>query len=229
MVDAAEKRFNTSTLVAASGPEIGTFHKWRSRNGLFPETMGAQGWNKFSLIDICVVRIIVVLTAHKLSADLAVNLAQRVGHTYLSSLFGQNQAQNNRFLALYRGDPNSNQDATFILLDDEDTIIDGMRQAGSAAYFANPDPFEPHLGGVLTIIDLVSIVSHVIQRIRMLEPESLPKNPFQKSPFQSAKTRPTLPTPAMNRKVKSAAPSTVDAISNSRASMPVRSKKKRKT
>jgi hypothetical protein len=177
VMDPSAKRFTTSTLVAAAGCEIGTFHKWRSRNGLFPETIGAQGWNKFSIIDICIVRIIVVLTAHRLSADLAVDVAQRFGRSHMSAQFGPDADKNIRFVGLYAGDPNSDIDAAFVPLRVDDTILTAMQKGAGAVWGSSRNhPFDP-LSGVLTTIDLLWVAIHVIQRIKLLEPDLLPE-PF---------------------------------------------------
>src|SRR3954462_692781 len=70
------KQFTTSALVQAAGCNPVTFRAWRNRNGLFPETAGGQGWNRFSILDVCIVRTIVVLTEHGISARDAIWFAQ---------------------------------------------------------------------------------------------------------------------------------------------------------
>jgi hypothetical protein len=188
-MDPAEKKFTTATLVAAAGCEIGTFHKWRLRNGLFPETRNTEGWNRFSIIDICVVRIIVVLTAHRLSADTAVHVAQYARGHLIQDLF-KSKTGHGRYFGLCPPDPSSHRDAAFVSLGPEDTLLEAFRTAGAAAL--PEDHFEPALSGVLTIIDLWWVIAHVVQRIKLLEPDTLPDS------FESI-LPPALPSIAMTK------------------------------
>ena len=179
-MDSTAKRFTTSTLVAAAGCEVGTFHKWRVRNQLFPETQDAPGWNRFSIADVCVVRIIAVLTAaHRLSADMSVNVAQRCSRA-ISDLFGTERGRAARFLGIYPADPASDRDAEVFTVHEDQSIAEAMRIGASAAYVAG-ERHEPMMG-LLTIVDLHWIVIHVIQRIMLLEPDALPKDAFEQIP-----------------------------------------------
>jgi hypothetical protein len=179
-MDPTEKRFTTSTLVAAAGCEIGTFHKWRGRNQLFPETLDATGWNKFSITDVCVVRIIAVLTAaHRLSADMSVNVAQRCAGA-ISDLFRSERGRATRFLGVYPVNPASDRDAEVFSVREDESVGEAMRIGASAAYVSG-ERHEPMMG-LLTIVDLNWIVIHVIQRIMMLEPDALPKGALEQIP-----------------------------------------------
>jgi hypothetical protein len=177
-MDPTEKRFTTSTLVAAAGCEVGTFHKWRARNQLFPETQDATGWNKFSITDVCVVRIIAVLTAaHKLSTDMSVNVAQRCAGA-IFDLFKSERAI--RFLGIYPANPTSDRDAELFSVREDESVGEAMR-IGAAAAYVSGERHEPMMG-LLTIVDLNWIIIHVIQRIMMLEPDALPKDAFKQIP-----------------------------------------------
>lgn len=68
--------FRSSVLCAVAGCKEVTLRAWRNRNGLFPETLGKAGCNRFSVLDICWARTVVVLTEHGLGADDAVRLVQ---------------------------------------------------------------------------------------------------------------------------------------------------------
>lgn len=71
------KRYTTKVLCAAAGCEAVTFRAWRRRNSLFPETMdGRKNWNRFSIIDVLKVRLIVELTEHGLAAADAIWFAE---------------------------------------------------------------------------------------------------------------------------------------------------------
>jgi hypothetical protein len=187
-MDPGEKRFTTSTLVAAADCEIGTFHKWRSRNHLFPETLDSAGWNKFSFVDICVVRIIAVLTAvHRLSADRSVYVAQQCAAD-ISRLFSSEPGLSDRLLCLYPREGDS--DPVVFTVRNDMSVAEAMRIGGSVAYSAI-DWHEP-LPGLLTIIDLHWILIHVAQRLNMLELEGLPRDFMTQIPA----LQPSLPKPA---------------------------------
>ncbi|TXN26162.1 hypothetical protein FV232_26280 [Methylobacterium sp. WL30] len=66
------KQYTTSVLTRAAGCSPVTFRAWRNRNGLFPETKDDQKWNRFSIIDICIVRAIVVITEFGVGAKEAI-------------------------------------------------------------------------------------------------------------------------------------------------------------
>lgn len=76
-------QFTTSTLTRVAGCEPVTLRAWRNRNGLFPETAGKQGWNRFSLIDVCIARTVVLMTASAVTASEAIWFAE----TYLRTPF----------------------------------------------------------------------------------------------------------------------------------------------
>lgn len=75
-MSAEAKQFTTSVLTRVAGCEPVTLRAWRNRNGLFPETAGAQGWNRFSLIDICIARSVVLMTASGIAASEAIWFAE---------------------------------------------------------------------------------------------------------------------------------------------------------
>lgn len=82
-MDAEANQFTTSALTRVAGCEPVTLRSWRNRNGLFPTTVGKQGWNRFSLIDVCIARVVVLMTASAVSAGDAIWLAE----TYLRTPF----------------------------------------------------------------------------------------------------------------------------------------------
>ena len=197
VMDPTEKRFTTSTLIAAADCEVGTFHKWRVRNQLFPETQDATGWNKFSIADVCVVRIIAVLTAvHKLSADRSVNVAQRCAGA-ISDLFRSERGRAIRFLGVYPANPAIDRDAEVFTVHEDESVGEAMRIGASAAHVSG-EWHEPMMG-LLTIVDLNWIVIHVIQRIMILEPDALPKDAFEQIPGLA---RPKPPAALINDKRK---------------------------
>ncbi len=82
-MDARNETCTTATLTAVAGCSTGTLRTWRHRNGLFPDTAGAHGWNRFSHIDVCIARTVVLMTAAGIAASEAVWFAE----TYLRTPF----------------------------------------------------------------------------------------------------------------------------------------------
>jgi hypothetical protein len=70
-----DKVFLASTLVSTVGCSSVTFRAWRNRNGLFPETQGSGGWNRFSIVDVLVAALVSELTSGGIAAQTAVEAA----------------------------------------------------------------------------------------------------------------------------------------------------------
>ena len=71
-----ERAYTTSALTAAAGCEPMTFRTWRNRNGLFSELAGDRTWKRFTVVEACIVRAVVVMTAHGIGASYAIRFAQ---------------------------------------------------------------------------------------------------------------------------------------------------------
>lgn len=154
-MDSTEKKFTTSTLVAAAGCEVGTFQKWRSRNGLFPETLGGTGWSKFSIIDICLVRLIVILTEQGVSASAAVWFAREpAAWLHFDRLLNAAEREAERFIGFRRGDETSDKRESFIVIGDREPVAEVMNETL----------------GALLIVDLESVIGQVLRAINNLEP-----------------------------------------------------------
>jgi hypothetical protein len=82
-----EKVFFASTLLTTVGCSPATFRAWRNRNGLFPETKDAGGWNKFSILDVLMADIVSHLTRAGIGAQLAVDVAT-ISAPEISALYG---------------------------------------------------------------------------------------------------------------------------------------------
>jgi hypothetical protein len=79
------RQFTIPTLVQVAGVNAVTFRAWRNRNGLFPETVDHQkGWKRFSFVDICIVRVIVVLTSHGIAPSDAIWPAEQFLRTAIT-------------------------------------------------------------------------------------------------------------------------------------------------
>jgi len=82
-----EKVFFVSTLLTTVGCSPATFRAWRNRNGLFPETKDAGGWNKFSIVDVLLTDIVFHLTKAGISAQVAVDAAM-ISAPEITALYG---------------------------------------------------------------------------------------------------------------------------------------------
>jgi DNA-binding transcriptional MerR regulator len=91
---ATDKVFFTSAVIRAAGCSSETFRSWRNRNGLFPETQDAEGWNRFSVVDILAVAIVSTLTDAGLTAQVAVDAAKEAA-PILTKAIGNKRLCNN--------------------------------------------------------------------------------------------------------------------------------------
>lgn len=156
-----ERKFLTSTLVAAAGCKAVTFRAWRNRNGLFPETKDSGGWNRFSVVDICIVRAVVVMTEHGIPADDAIWHAEHIQRfAFPRILAGQAWTHLEGFFAGALRTPDDPPDwveprCTFIGMGPDDPV----------------GPLLKKTKGIVTIVDLHPIVDHVITELASLQPE----------------------------------------------------------
>lgn len=178
-MNVTDRKFLTSTLVAVAGCKAVTFRAWRNRNGLFPETKDAGGWNYFSIVDLCLVRAIVVMTNQGLPADDAIWFAQTALRIDFKGILEGTKKQ--FYVAFFKGGV-ENDEPVLIVKDD-----------GHLDFREGPDPnyVEPRCTfincfetdtlasvlsrtkGVATVIDLMSIAEHVIKELGELNPETV--------------------------------------------------------
>ena len=59
--------FTASALANAARCTTAALRSWRTRNALFPETAGAITWNRYTFLQVCLVRVLVVLIKHGIS------------------------------------------------------------------------------------------------------------------------------------------------------------------
>lgn len=156
-----ERKFLTSTLVAAAGCKAVTFRAWRNRNGLFPQTKDNGGWNHFSIVDICVARVVVVMTQHGIPADDAIWLAERIQRSNISRILEGNASTHLQgfFAGSVRG-----QDERPDWVEARCTFI-GMGADDKVG------PLLKATKGILTIVDLHPIIEHVLTELVSLQPE----------------------------------------------------------
>jgi hypothetical protein len=72
-----EKKYLSSTATAVAGCKPVTFRAWRRRHDLFRSSdHEGEGWNRFSLLEVCILRLVVVLTKHAIPIRTALLIAQ---------------------------------------------------------------------------------------------------------------------------------------------------------
>lgn len=76
--DGDPREYLASAICYVADCEQATFRAWRRRNGLFPETKVAGGWNRFSLADMAVATLVSRLTSSGYGAQFAVNVAMKL-------------------------------------------------------------------------------------------------------------------------------------------------------
>jgi len=180
-MNVTDRKYLTSTLVAVAGCKAVTFRAWRNRNGLFPQTKDTGGWNHFSIVDMCVARSVVVMTEHGLPVDDAIWQADKWFRAYFKILLrGEKITYLHGFLrgpTFETGEPVAYADedsgevsselpkhwpsktsASFISIDNDQSVSEIVARAQS---------------GVITIIDLRSIIAHVVGELRELSPETV--------------------------------------------------------
>lgn len=167
-MDPLDKSFTTSTLTQVAGCTADTLRTWRNRNGLFPATANTAGWKRFSLVDICTVRAVVLMTEHGVTANHAVWFANsQLQMDFEALLLG---VPFSRFVAIIRN-PKPSPDKTLVMRSDgTGEIIDGKDLPPQEVLFkrlaedASISSAMELSHGIATIIDLDEIVSQVRSR-----------------------------------------------------------------
>jgi len=144
-MNAEAKQFTTSTLTRVAGCEPVTLRAWRNRNGLFPETSGAKGWNRFSFVDVCIARTVVMMTAAGIAAGEAIWFAEM----YLRTPF--------KLARRHRLDGDLSGIVAF--------APKGVNDTASFRMFVQPQDLVEviaQFGGLVTLLDLNLIHAHVL-------------------------------------------------------------------
>lgn len=164
------KRHFTSTVVAIAGCAPVTFRAWRNRNGLFPSTKEAEGWNTFSNADIAAVRAVVVLTGLGLEANTAVQVAMaclpEFERMFLASAKGKLSekivAREIRDMAIVRSPPEGDRTGDF---------------SNRISFISSFDPHHSWMqaGGTGTAItlNLTTVMRHVVDELLSGDYQSL--------------------------------------------------------
>ncbi|GJD36779.1 hypothetical protein [Methylobacterium aerolatum] len=165
-MDPLEKTFTTSTLTEIAGCTADTFRTWRNRNGLFPETAGKSGWKRFSLLDICLVRAVVLMTEQGILANHAVWLANtQLFADFAARLQGVAWA---RFVVVIRNPKPYTGRVQVKHADGREELIDGKDLPAQEILFRRLRPDASLMeamaesSGIATIINIEEITSQVL-------------------------------------------------------------------
>lgn len=162
-MDFEARKFQTSTAVAAAGCKAVTLRAWRNRNNLFPETKENRAWNYFSIVDICIIRSIVVMTEHGIPADDAVWHAEHI--------------QRMNFREILKGAATPHLAGFFPgAIRGDDDPLDWIEPRCTFIAIGSDDAAGPLLNrtkGIITIVDLYPIIEHVLAELAALAPETI--------------------------------------------------------
>lgn len=146
-----ERRHLTATVVAIAGCSPVTFRAWRNRNGLFPETQEAVGWNRFSEAHIAVVRLVTILCGLGITAQVAIDSAMET-LPYFEGLF------------VAEGDELAAMPIIGLMDRTED------EPAPSVVYFQSWDTVAAALvrsaNSAAIVVDLLDIAEHVVRELK---------------------------------------------------------------
>ena len=140
--------FRAETLCRVAGCDAAVFRGWRNRNGLLPylklppNWVGKKySWNSYSLLDICIARVVVVLTQHGARTQEAVDFANRFGRLYVGQILGRDIKN---AIVAFGGDLTGERVA-------EKQTIQKLIEKGK--------------GGPITVLDLKSLTDEVVAQI----------------------------------------------------------------
>ncbi|MFG1201725.1 MerR family transcriptional regulator [Xanthobacter aminoxidans] len=144
---ATEKCYTASTACAVAEVPPSTLRAWRNNNGLLSGP-AHKGWNRFSIVDLCVIRLVSQLTKRGMQADDACKTAPFIGLSFHSLIDGEHPS---RFVWI--------TDQRVVYANEDMTIskyLDNERTPNEVALF----------------VDLRTILSHVMKYIIDLKPET---------------------------------------------------------
>lgn len=156
-IDTNEKRFTSDEVAAAAGCREGTLRQWRSRHGLLGGTVeGGMEVKKFSLVDVCVVRAVQVMTAAGSSTSdaVAATIADDEMRAQITILLSEKEP----FSTLFG----------FRLLDRNKSARD--KSSHVAVYMFQPEDLAEKMAqadGVLTVLDVMAVIKHVHKALKL--------------------------------------------------------------
>ncbi|ESX91793.1 hypothetical protein [Mesorhizobium sp. LNJC403B00] len=174
---ATDRIFPAAKVCVVAGCKDVTFRAWRRRNGLFPELWGGRTVNHFSILDICMVRLVVVLTRHGLGADDAVAFVQGKDllfglKLYLSGMLDDSRGEE---IVGFSFSEETTADTKVMLMEGEGTIVAaGDVPPPRITYFhegagqATLSEAMKNNRGVATFLSVRAIVDHVLDRLGVI-------------------------------------------------------------
>lgn len=182
--DPIAKVLTPEWVCRVAGCNAVTLRAWRNRLGLFkpvredanaPES---KKWNRYSVLDACIVRLIVIMTEHGLPASEAVGLAWQhplgPGLQLEMMLKGHDV---NPFIGFHLGDGNAPTDRVYNLKTGEEYLAGERPPSTSSAMTAAPSDAIGDLvnstQGVVTFVDLRTIIRHVTHQLSKSEVRKL--------------------------------------------------------
>ncbi|ACB27146.1 MerR family transcriptional regulator [Methylobacterium radiotolerans] len=168
-----DRSFTTSTLTAAAGCEPMTFRTWRNRNGLFPEVAGGRNWKRFTVVDVCIVRAITVMTGHGLNTGNVVSFAQdHLRRRFDLLLIGETTSD---LVGFFAGGSKTGEKVAYV---DEDgtakvALAKDLPEPKTSFVFLNDDARLAETlastKGIITIIDLKALAQQVLDALPKAE------------------------------------------------------------
>lgn len=172
---ATDRIFPAAKVCEAAGCKDVTFRAWRRRNGLFPELWGGRTVNHFSILDVCMVRLVVVLTRHGLGADDAVAFVQGKDllfslKLYLSGMLDDNDRGEK--IVGFSFSEETPADTKVMLMEGERTIVAAADVPPSRITYFHEGAGQTTLSeamknnkGVATFLSVRAIVDHVLDKL----------------------------------------------------------------
>ncbi|WP_192257041.1 hypothetical protein [Mesorhizobium silamurunense] len=180
MIYATDRVFPAAKVCEAAGCKDVTFRAWRRRNGLFPELWGGRTVNHFSILDVCVVRLVVILTRHGLGADDAVAFVQGKDllfglELYLGRMLDEDDRGDE--IVGFSFSEETPPDTKILLMEGEGTVV-AARDAGPTriTYFhagsgqATLSDTMKNNKCVATFLNVRAIVDHVLDKLGIAAP-----------------------------------------------------------
>lgn len=179
--DPAVKVLTPEWVCRVAGCNAVTLRAWRNRLGLFkPDPQwdirpGSRKWNRFSVVEACVVRLIAVMTEHGFPASEAVGLAWSGGSPFGAWITIERLLKGHDvspLLGFFLGSKHGPDDEVIVVADGEverDRAANLPPSKSTMMHLASTDTIADLMKstqGVVTLIDLREITRHVTDELR---------------------------------------------------------------
>ena len=150
-----------------------TFRTWRNRNGLFSELSGDRKWKRFTVVEACIVRAVVVMTIQGLPASYAIRFAQDdLRFQFEQLLTGERDTS---LVGFFVGGTSTEDLVVFIDVEGEAKVAKQSERPEPPCSFiflkdvASLAETMSRTKGILTIIDLKALAKHVLAALGPVE------------------------------------------------------------